>query len=337
MCEDFLVEAEDGTRVVSRTMQLAWDINFHIRTRPREHKFKSPAINGQEAHSFTGKHGYLYIDSGKAFDYCNDGMNEHGLCFEYLNLKLLDNIPEKVLPGQESRALPVFMLGDYILSQFATCQEFVARNECADRIMFTREGLSPECAFVCQPYHAALHDRTGASLALEFIEGRLHVFANPGTVLTNAPGYEWQLEQLALREFSREAPSRPQYFRAGAGLPGDTSPAHRFLKLTHLLKSAPKPKTSLDAICLAEHLTNLFDIAKGWNRTYDVKDTSQLLVNYSMWHCYKDMTNLRLYFKTYEDMALRKVEMGRLSLEAGAAPLAMPLRSYRHSCLAPDL
>lgn len=90
--------AEDGSCVICRSMQLAWVVGFSICTRPRGSVIVPPLCRGQQGHQFTTKYGYVYMDSGKLADYANDGMNEHGLSFCNLNLKMLqvafEDVPE---------------------------------------------------------------------------------------------------------------------------------------------------------------------------------------------------------------------------------------------------
>ena len=110
---------------------------------------------------------------------------------------------------------------------------------------------------------------------------------------------------------------------------GDMSPANRFVRLCTLLDFCDKPETAREAVTLGEHLVNIFDIGKGWNQTYDVRDTSQLLVNISMWSVFKDMTNMIVYYKTYEDMTLRKIDIKKIDFDSPVR-LMMPIRNYKY-------
>jgi choloylglycine hydrolase len=101
------------------------------------------------------------------------------------------------------------------------------------------------------------------------------------------------------------------------GLPGDWTPPSRFVRVAYSLDAALPVKDVSGAINLAEHLLNIVDIPKGV-----IKENPAPLVHmqgYAQWVVIKDLTNLVLYYKTYENTAWKKVDLKKFDLTPGAA------------------
>ncbi|RHY90575.1 hypothetical protein DYB37_001535 [Aphanomyces astaci] len=57
------------------------------------------------------------------------------------------------------------------------------------------------------PLHVAIHDATGASLAIEFLDGKMHLLDNSLGVLTNDPRLSIQLDRVAATPPHEAAPA----------------------------------------------------------------------------------------------------------------------------------
>ena len=115
---------------------------------------------------------------------------------------------------------------------------------------------------------------SGASLVIEYVGGRLTMYDNPTGVMTNAPPFDWHLAHLGQylnlsvtehkpRTLGTLTLDPPSSGAGSVGLPGDMTSPSRFLRAFLFSYSAPKEPTSGDAMRLAFHILNNFDIVPG--------------------------------------------------------------------------
>ena len=123
------------------------------------------------------------------------------------------------------------------------------------------------------------------------------------------------------------------------GLPGDSTPPSRFLRAVAYAQTTvayaqtptrPLPYGSLptqndvDAVLQVFHIMNCFDIPFG-----SVKETHENEVHhdYTIWTSVADLTNVRWYFRTYNDQSIRMVDLHK-ALEAAAGEVQfIPMNS----------
>jgi choloylglycine hydrolase len=109
------------------------------------------------------------------------------------------------------------------------------------------------------------------------------------------------------------------------GLPGDWTPPSRFVRTAMIVHSADKAKNAAEAVNLAEHILNAVDIPRGVIKTKG--PVNKDLVDYTQWIVIKDLTNRVLYFRSYDNLTLRKVDMKKLSFKPGALTKVLPINS----------
>ena len=90
------------------------------------------------------------------------------------------------------------------------------------------------------------------------------------------------------------------------GLPGDFSPATRFLRAVVFSKSAKLLQTEEETVLQVFHIMNAFDIPLG-----AVRDTheNKVYYDYTVWTSVSDLKNIRWLFKTYNDQSIRSVDV----------------------------
>jgi choloylglycine hydrolase len=159
----------------------------------------------------------------------------------------------------------------WMLSQFRTVEEVKNALESIKivPVYIDRNGVPSPTA------HWRVTDPSGASIVIEIIDnGRITIHDNKIGVLTNSPGFEWQV--LNLNNYVNLFPgtAKPQTFgeyearsfgvgTAFLGLPGDISPPSRFVRSAFYVSTAPPLETSLEAVSQAFHILNNFDIPIG--------------------------------------------------------------------------
>jgi choloylglycine hydrolase len=330
-CTDFRLIAKDGTILVTRSMEFATDLKSHLRTSNRDRIFNT-TINGKPGLNWKAIYGYVYLD-GEGQDFAVDGMNEAGLSFEALYLPgetQYQSIPQ----GKENFSLPYINIGDWILSNFKTIDE--VKNALSK--IYVVSQLLPGMGDVVFPLHFSVFDETGKGIVIEYVNGNLSLNDNIG-VMTNSPIYAWHVTDLT--NYINLSPYNPRpvvvngvsYTATGQGagamgLPGDTSPTSRFVRIAFLTVNAYQANNAADLLNLAEHTINDVDIATGVSRSLtNGKESS----DYTQWVVFKDLTNKQFYYRTYSNMTLHLVDMKKLDFSPTATRLNMDIASLPYA------
>ena len=313
-CCDFLLEAKDGTYINARTLEFPDPFPCTIVVHPRKEKIQSPAPNGASGLSWTTKYGYMGVHA-KEENVIFDGMNEKGLSVGALWFPgaLYQEIPKEA----SSRALLLDLLASWMLGNFATVDEvqFALANVYIWARVVTSLGKIP-------PLHIGVHDAQGRSFVLEFIDGKQKIYNNPVRVLTNAPRFDWHLDNL--RNYCKLKPENAPPAMIGEfdvtlqgqgsgllGIPGDWMPASRFVRIAYLKQFASPCNTREEALLLAQHLLNVVDIPHGI-----VQDSTGQTIDYTQWAVIKDLTNLEFHYRSYQDLSLKTIDLKTINFSA---------------------
>ena len=93
-----------------------------------------------------------------------------------------------------------------------------------------------------------------------------------------------------------------------------------------MVRYAQPAENVAQGVNLAAHLLNAVDIPLGAVRPADntLNDS-----DYKQWIAIKDLKNLVFYFRTYENLMLRAIDLKKLDLQPGAPMKAMPMQGGR--------
>jgi len=325
-CTSFRLIANDGTVMIARSMEFAEPMNSSIIATSRGHDFHISAPNGAAGLSWKSQYNYIFLD-GLSLGVPIDGMNEAGLSFEALLFP--DEAEYQTVPaGQEKQALSYLQFGDWVLGNFKTVDE--VRSALGSIYVFSEQ--LPQLQNMIFPVHYSVFDSTGKGIVIEYVKGELHIHEHMG-VMTNSPTYDWHVTNL--RNYLQLSPTNPKpviadgitYTATGQGsgmigLPGDISPPSRFVKMAVMLNTVIKPKDATEALNLSQHMINNVDIPKGFVRV--VGDTNTATLESTQWVVFKDLTHKKLYYRTYDDLSIRTVDMATIDFSKPNA--AIPLR-----------
>ncbi len=325
-CTDFRLQASDGTFLITRSMEFGQDLQSNLRSSPRDRQFVSPAPNSKSGLSWKAKYGYLYVD-GFGVDASFDGMNEQGLSFEYLYLPG-ETQYQSVPNGKEAQALSYFMFGDWVLSNFKNIDE--VKKGLAE--IYVTKQLLPQLGNAVLPAHASIYDAHGKGIVVEFYNNKINVYEHIG-IMTNSPKYDWHVTNLNnyLNLSATNAHPITQdkivYTATGqgsgaVGLPGDASPPSRFVKTAFMVHNVYPVDNASKLLNLAEHIINNVDLPAGYVRSEDNGKTAS---DTTQWVVFKDLSHLMFYYRTYNDMTLRSINMKKVDFSRGAISLKMPL------------
>jgi choloylglycine hydrolase len=331
-CTSFVLRAQDGGVVYARTMEFALPLHSRVIVVPRNLALTGTGPDGQAGSglAWRSKYGVVGMD-GIGLPIVVDGMNEAGLAGGALYLPGYAEY-QAVPPGQERNSVASYELLLYVLTSFATVAEAKAG---LPAILVNR---SSQAVFKMPvPLHVTLHDKGGASLVVEYVGGRLTMFDNPTGVMTNAPPFDWHLAHLG--QFLNLSVTEPKSLTLGAltleppssgagttGLPGDMTSPSRFVRAFLFSYSAPKAPTGAEAVTLAFHLLNNFDIVPGTIRTSAGAAAGGGVngTEITEWSVVADLQARRYYVRTYEDLQARVVDLDRAGLD-GTAIRTIPI------------
>jgi choloylglycine hydrolase len=119
----------------------------------------------------------------------SDGLNEAGLAMSELWLPGHSSFPD-ASEADVKRSLVATEFANWSLGNFATVAEL---NAALPSIKVLGAETEEHKTI---PVHFVFHDPSGDCLVVEFVGGRVDVYDNPLGVLTNAPPFDWHVNNL---------------------------------------------------------------------------------------------------------------------------------------------
>jgi choloylglycine hydrolase len=329
------LKAKDDSILIGRTLEFGPDLKSNLITSPKGKNFLSPAENGKPGLNWTAKYGYLMLDffeTGHAID----GMNEKGLSMGLLYLPGYTEY-QTAPQNKENAALHYFFVGDWVLSNFATIDE--VKSAIKNIYVYGTPETLGSMKNVLFPLHMIVTDATGKSIVIEWHNGKTVVYDNPIGILTNSPSFDWQITNL--KNYANLSPYLPstlnidgiQYSGTGqgsgsVGLPGDYTPPSRFVKMSFLVGSSTSANNIEENLNLAQHIINNVDIPIGVVR--GIKGEKNDIPDRTQWAVFKDLKNLKLYYKSYNDTTIHEIDMQQLDFSKNSPVLKMPITSSQY-------
>ena len=233
-----------------------------------------------------------------------DGQNSQGLS---MSANFLPGFTQyQTVTPQDRNYQSILTFGSWALGSFETVAEL---REAVKTMKVWADDSLPT-----GPTPATLHfvfvDRGGAGMVVEYVGGEVKIHDNVAHVLTNAPTYDWHLNNVRnyLSLSTVGVPERQigtvnvtELGQGGGliGLPGDYTPPSRFVRATVLRHTATTPKNAAEGAQVVAHILNNVDIPVGvaQSRTPDGK----LVSDYTQWVAVKDLTNNRLMIADYNN------------------------------------
>ena len=334
-CTGIRLMPKDGSVIYARTLEFSPTMFFsNIIIVPRGIEFTGETPTGVPGLKWKAKYGIVGMDS-LGLPLLTDGLNEAGLgagAFFHPGFASYERFEE----SKASHSLAPHDLITWILSRFATVEEVKASLH---QVMVVPVKAGP-WGFVA-PLHYIVHDKSGKALVIEYLGGKLTTYDNPIGILTNAPTFDWHLQNL--RNFINLSPVEIQErkimgmkitpFGGGSGmhgLPGDFTPPSRFVRATFLTAQSPQAMTAFEGVRQAFRILNQFDIPKGAHRT--VEDEAKAMYGETVWTSAADLTNGRYFFHTINNRRVRLVDLKKVNLD-GPAIVTIPLKGEKEDML----
>jgi choloylglycine hydrolase len=313
-CTGISLMAKDGAAIRGRTLEFGFSMRSNVIVVPAGKALAGTLPDGGKGLAYTSRYAVV---GANALDLpvILDGLNDQGLS---VGLFYFPNYAKytEVTPDNAKHAIAPQEFGLWALANFATVDEVRAAVKDIVVVPTPAPGLgSPQGAVAGA--HFFIEDRSGKSIVVEPIDGTLKVYDAPLGVMTNAPTYDWHMTNLqnyinlSVKDVDQAklGPVTLAAFGSGSGLhgmPGDFTPPSRFVRAAIFSQSAAPTATADAAMLEAFHILNQFDIPQG---SVQNSALGEPVDEVTEWTSVADLKNLRWYFRTREDQAIRMVDL----------------------------
>lgn len=307
-CTGITLKSKDGATVVARTIEWGGsNLNSQYVIVPRGYTERSYVPGGTDGMAFTARYGYAGL-AVEQKEFVAEGVNEAGLSAglfyfpDYGEYEAYD-------AGEKNRSISDLQLVSWLLGECSTVDEV---KEAVKKVRIVN--IDPRASTV----HWRFTDLSGRQLVLEVTGGVPRFYENKLGVLTNSPGFEWQLTNLNnyVNLFPGTAPAQRlggvelSSFGAGSGflgIPGDVTPPSRFVRAAFYQATAPQQETAEESVLQCFHILNNFDIPVGIEFAEgkipaDIPSATQ-------WTSATDMGNRIIYFRTMYNSTIRRIDL----------------------------
>lgn len=241
-----------------------------------------------------------------------EAVNERGLCIAGLNFPDNAYYPPKEDPVKQNIA--PFELILWLCSKCASVTDVKALLSSTHLVNIPFSEDLPTA-----PLHWHIADRAG-SIVLESTQSGMEIYDNPVGVLTNNPAFSFQTTNLC--QYMNLTTSCPQNcfsnikslipFGQGLGsfgLPGDYSPASRFVKAAYLSMNSVCDKDEMSSVSQLFHILDSVSMIRG------SVITNRQLYDTTTYACCMNATKGRYYYKTYSNSQLTAIDIRRENLD----------------------
>ena len=311
-CTGISLSAKDGSFVHARTIE--WSEGYvpcEYVIIPRGQSLVSYTPVGANGLQFTARHGVVGCAVAQK-EFIVEGINEVGLAAGLFYFPDYGQYAE-FDSTLSSKTLADLQVVPWILTQCSSIDE--VKNAISQvRIV----SLDPK---VASTVHWRISQPDGRQVVLEILDGGvLHFYENKVGVITNSPGFPWQVTNLNnyINLHPGDAPVHSLgditlHHLSGSsgmlGLPGDFTSPSRFVRAAFIRNTAPQQPDGFSTVTLSFHLLNNFDVPIGLEHS---KGQCPDLPSATQWTTATDLTNRRLYYRTAYDASIRCIDLANI-------------------------
>ena len=332
-CTGITLKSQDGHTIVARTIEWGGsDLNSRYVVVPRGYRQHSMLPDQKKGMLMPSRYGYVGL-AVEMEQFVAEGINEAGLSAGLFYFPDYGRY-EEYDPALASSSVADLQLVAWMLGGYATVDE-VMRALRGIHVV----GLDPRASTV----HWRITDATGRQVVLEIVDGHMQFFDSRLGVLTNSPGYEWQMTHLNNYVNLHPGSAAPQklgavtlsQFGAGGamlGLPGDITPPSRFVRAAFYQATAPQRPTAEDTVLECFQILTNFDIPIGIE--FAAGQTPTDIPSATQWTSATDPTNRVIYYRTMYDSTIRSIDLKRIDF-ARTTYQAVPLDKVKQQPIVP--
>lgn len=311
-CTSIRMKTSDGAVIYARTMEFA-NFKSGVAVVPKGYKYRGTLPDGaSKGLQWTVKYGFVGMNV-EGVPVVTDGMNEKGLAVGSLYIPGYVKY-QPYSPLKASSTLAQFEVNTWLLSTCATVEDV---RKAIGSVRVCQGPMQPTGGAI--PLHFTVHDASGKSLVIEYVDGQLKLHDNPIGVLTNSPNFDWMLTNLS--NYVNLSPDNANGmtvagvnilpFSQGSGLlglPGDFTSPSRFVRMVALTQSTEPVKGADEGVSLAMTVINNVDIPIGAVRQ---KTDTGVALEVTDWTVVADLANKRYFFRTYANKNWQQVNLAK--------------------------
>lgn len=336
MCTDIRLVRLTDRHISGRTLDFGYEVNSQVQVVPRGQRYEAIATGTDVSTlSWSNTLGFVGMDAfGFSWAIC-DGLNEAGLSVGTLWL------PETELPTDpptsgEQAAIDFVHLAAWLLG---TCKTVADARTALESVqiwnapvkrLWPSDTPMPDMLKPLTEYafteHLTIHDAAGGDLVVEFLDGQAVFHDNVIGVLTNSPTYDWHTTNLRNYIGLTNVESKPVNLMGmpvtgtgnGTGLlgmPGDVTPASRFIRATVLTEVTATAKDTRDAINQTFHSLDLVSVPRFLAASGD----------YTQWYVARDHDDPTYYVRTYDAWTTDVHRLSELGVDQTGEPKVLEL------------
>lgn len=309
-CTGISLTAADGSYIQARTIEWAYGpLKSEYVIIPRGEELQSYTPTGANGLRFKARYGVVGLAVVER-EFIAEGINEVGLSAGLFFFPRYGSY-EAYDSAYDAHTLADLQMVQWLLTQCATIDEV---KSAVERVRIV--GLEKTAVV-----HWRIGDPTGRQVVMEIVDGKVCFYDNRVGVLTNAPGYEWQVANL--ENYVNLRPGSAANLTLGEvtleplggssamlGLPGDFTPPSRFVRAAFFRNTAPRRATGIETVLQAFHLLNNFDVPIAIENP-----TDSTLPSATQWTSAIDLTSRTVYYKTAYNSAIRSIALANIDFD----------------------
>lgn len=311
MCTALTLITKDGEHLFGRNMDIEFSFGQSVGIIPRNFEYVNMST-GEKERVQNAIIGMMTIMDNHPM--LADGLNEKGLAIAGLNFpnyaKWEDSLKENKIN------IPAYDLMLWVLSNFEKIEDV---KEAIKNVNLMSTQINSQAP--APTLHWIVTDLSGESIVIEKTEDSFKVFDNNVGVLTNSPTFDWHMTNLKqyigleANQVTNATWGRENLIAHGQGvgaigLPGDFTPASRFIRTAFLRNFAiANDKDKLNEMEFF-HILNNVAMVRGSVRTpQSMSDITQYT------SCMNQEKGL-YYYNTYNNNGLNVIDMHKENLNA---------------------
>ena len=306
-CTGISLTAADGSYVQARTIEWAYGaLKSEYVIIPRGEALQSYTPTGMNGMKFKARYGVVGLAVVER-EFIAEGINEAGLSAGLFFFPRYGGY-ESYESVDNARTLADLQVVQWMLTQCATIDEVVEAVKHVRIVALERSAV----------VHWRIGEPSGRQVVMEIVGGEVNFYDNEVGVLTNAPGFEWQVTNL--ENYVNLRPGSAQSYQLGGvtlepnggstamlGLPGDFTPPSRFVRAAFFRNTAPQRATGVDTVLESFHLLNNFDVPIA------IENPSEHnLPSATQWTSAIDLSSRTVYYKTAYNSTIRSISLDNI-------------------------
>lgn len=314
-CTGITLRSKNNCHILARTIEWGGsELNSQYVVVPRGYEQQSYTPEGKtDGMKFKAAYGYVGL-AVEQKEFVAEGLNEEGLSAGLFYFPRYGQY-ETYSETDAASSISDLQLVSWILG---SCKNLDEVKQAVEKVHII--GIDPRASTV----HWRFSDLSGKQIVLEIVNGKACFYDNPLGVLTNSPGFEWQMTNLNnyVNLFPGTAPAQKlddtelTSFGAGSGflgIPGDVTPPSRFVRAAFYQATAPQQETALETVLQGFQILNNFDIPVGIE--FPAGKVPVNIPSATQWTSATDPINRVIYFRTMYNSAIRCIDLKQIDFK----------------------